>query len=56
MTARPHKAAEVRRRRKPIPGDMRAFGSEYRQRVRDYAAFVLDPDRNRIEAVTFPAE
>lgn len=21
-----------------------------------YAAFVLDPDRNRIEAVTFPAE
>ncbi|WP_316231219.1 VOC family protein [Bradyrhizobium sp. SZCCHNR1051] len=25
-------------------------------RVRYYAAFVLDPDGNRIEAVTFPAE
>ncbi|MGA7803316.1 VOC family protein, partial [Bradyrhizobium sp.] len=25
-------------------------------RVRYYAAFVLDPDGNRIEAVTFPSE
>jgi len=25
-------------------------------RVKYYAAFVLDPDGNRIEAVTFPAE
>jgi hypothetical protein len=24
--------------------------------VRYYAAFVVDPDGNRIEAVTFPAE
>jgi hypothetical protein len=24
--------------------------------VRYYAAFVLDPDGNRIEAVTFPSE
>jgi catechol 2,3-dioxygenase-like lactoylglutathione lyase family enzyme len=26
------------------------------ERVRYYAAFVMDPDGNRIEAVTFPAE
>jgi catechol 2,3-dioxygenase-like lactoylglutathione lyase family enzyme len=26
------------------------------ERVRYYAAFILDPDGNRIEAVTFPAE
>ena len=25
-------------------------------RVRYYAAFIVDPDGNRIEAVTFPAE
>ncbi|MBR0695126.1 VOC family protein [Bradyrhizobium lablabi] len=31
-------------------------GSRPHDRVRYYAAFVLDPDGNRIEAVTFPGE
>jgi predicted lactoylglutathione lyase len=26
------------------------------ERVRYYAAFIVDPDGNRIEAVTFPSE
>jgi predicted lactoylglutathione lyase len=26
------------------------------ERMRYYAAFIVDPDGNRIEAVTFPAE
>ncbi|MGJ4912803.1 VOC family protein [Bradyrhizobium sp. HKCCYLRH2060] len=33
-----------------------APGLRPHDRVRYYAAFVLDPDGNRIEAVTFPAE
>ena len=33
-----------------------APGIRPHDRVRYYAAFVLDPDGNRIEAVTFPAE
>jgi catechol 2,3-dioxygenase-like lactoylglutathione lyase family enzyme len=33
-----------------------APGIRPHDRVRDYAAFVVDPDGNRIEAVTFPAE
>jgi catechol 2,3-dioxygenase-like lactoylglutathione lyase family enzyme len=33
-----------------------APGLRPHDRVRYYAAFVLDPDDNRIEAVTFPAE
>ena len=33
-----------------------APGLRPHNRVRYYAAFVLDPDGNRIEAVTFPAE
>ena len=33
-----------------------APGLRRHDRVRYYAAFVLDPDGNRIEAVTFPAE
>lgn len=33
-----------------------APGIRPHERVRYYAAFVLDPDGNRIEAVTFPAE
>lgn len=33
-----------------------APGPRPHDRVRYYAAFVVDPDGNRIEAVTFPAE
>ena len=33
-----------------------APGLRPHDRVRYYAAFVLDPDGNRVEAVTFPAE
>jgi catechol 2,3-dioxygenase-like lactoylglutathione lyase family enzyme len=33
-----------------------APGLRPHDRVRYYAAFVIDPDGNRIEAVTFPAE
>jgi catechol 2,3-dioxygenase-like lactoylglutathione lyase family enzyme len=33
-----------------------APGLRPHDRVRYYAAFVVDPDGNRIEAVTFPAE
>ena len=33
-----------------------APGLRPHERVRYYAAFVLDPDGNRIEAVTFPAK
>lgn len=33
-----------------------APGLRPHERVRYYAAFILDPDGNRIEAVTFPAE
>ena len=33
-----------------------APGLRPHDRVRYYAAFVLDPDGNRIEAVTFPGE
>lgn len=33
-----------------------APGIRPHDRVRYYAAFVTDPDGNRIEAVTFPAE
>ncbi|MHC2280913.1 putative lactoylglutathione lyase [Bradyrhizobium diazoefficiens] len=33
-----------------------APGIRPHDRVRYYAAFVVDPDGNRIEAVTFPAE
>ncbi len=33
-----------------------APGLRPHQRVRYYAAFVIDPDGNRIEAVTFPAD
>jgi catechol 2,3-dioxygenase-like lactoylglutathione lyase family enzyme len=33
-----------------------APGLRPHDRVRYYAAFILDPDGNRIEAVTFPAE
>jgi catechol 2,3-dioxygenase-like lactoylglutathione lyase family enzyme len=33
-----------------------APGLRPHERVRYYAAFVVDPDGNRIEAVTFPAE
>src|SRR5882757_7090422 len=33
-----------------------APGLRPHERVRYYAAFVLDPDGNRIEAVTFPSE
>ena len=33
-----------------------APGLRPHERVRYYAAFVIDPDGNRIEAVTFPAE
>ena len=33
-----------------------APGLRQHDRVRYYAAFVLDPDGNRVEAVTFPAE
>jgi catechol 2,3-dioxygenase-like lactoylglutathione lyase family enzyme len=33
-----------------------APGIRPHDRVKYYAAFVLDPDGNRIEAVTFPAE
>ncbi|QQO21277.1 VOC family protein [Bradyrhizobium diazoefficiens] len=33
-----------------------APGIRPHDRVRYYAAFVIDPDGNRIEAVTFPAE
>ena len=33
-----------------------APGIRPHERVRYYAAFVVDPDGNRIEAVTFPAE
>ncbi|WP_407159995.1 VOC family protein [Bradyrhizobium sp. STM 3557] len=33
-----------------------APGLRPHDRVRYYAAFVMDPDGNRIEAVTFPAE
>ena len=33
-----------------------APGLRPHDRVKYYAAFVLDPDRNRIEAVTFPSE
>ena len=32
------------------------LGLRPHDRVRYYAAFVLDPDGNRIEAVTFPSE
>jgi catechol 2,3-dioxygenase-like lactoylglutathione lyase family enzyme len=33
-----------------------ALGLRPHDRVRYYAAFVIDPDGNRIEAVTFPAD
>jgi predicted lactoylglutathione lyase len=33
-----------------------APGIRPHDRVKYYAAFVIDPDGNRIEAVTFPAE
>jgi predicted lactoylglutathione lyase len=33
-----------------------APGIRPHDRVRYYAAFVIDPDGNRIEAVTFPAD
>lgn len=33
-----------------------APGSRPHERVRYYAAFIVDPDGNRIEAVTFPVE
>jgi catechol 2,3-dioxygenase-like lactoylglutathione lyase family enzyme len=33
-----------------------APGLRQHERVRYYAAFVIDPDGNRIEAVTFPSE
>ncbi|WP_315768110.1 MULTISPECIES: VOC family protein [unclassified Bradyrhizobium] len=33
-----------------------APGLRLHDRVRYYAAFILDPDGNRIEAVTFPSE
>ncbi len=33
-----------------------APGLRPHERVRYYAAFIVDPDGNRIEAVTFPAE
>lgn len=33
-----------------------APGLRSHERVRYYAAFIVDPDGNRIEAVTFPAE
>ena len=33
-----------------------APGLRPHDRVRYYAAFVIDPDGNRIEAVTFPSE
>jgi len=33
-----------------------APGLRPHDRVKYYAAFVLDPDGNRVEAVTFPAE
>ena len=33
-----------------------AAGLRRHDRVRYYAAFVIDPDGNRIEAVTFPSE
>jgi catechol 2,3-dioxygenase-like lactoylglutathione lyase family enzyme len=33
-----------------------APGLRPHERVRYYAAFVIDPDGNRVEAVTFPAE
>jgi catechol 2,3-dioxygenase-like lactoylglutathione lyase family enzyme len=33
-----------------------APGLRPHDRVRYYAAFILDPDGNRVEAVTFPAE
>ena len=33
-----------------------ALGLRPHDRVRYYAAFIIDPDGNRIEAVTFPAD
>ena len=33
-----------------------APGLRPHDRVKYYAAFVIDPDRNRVEAVTFPSE
>ena len=46
----PRRGAQCRRRSDGAPG-LRPH-----DRVRYYAAFVVDPDGNRIEAVTFPNE
>jgi len=37
------------------PLDAKRLDLRPHDRVRYYAAFVLDPDGNRIEAVTFPS-
>ena len=69
MTAVPHECGTHVCLRARSPGDVDAFhaaaldaggtsdgapGLRPHDRVKYYAAFVLDPDGNRIEAVTFP--
>ncbi len=44
------------RRSPPAAYPTGAPGLRPHDRVRYYAAFVIDPDGNRIEAVTFPIE